>query len=452
MQQAVSTDYRAEPDNRNLKHVPGDDGWPFLGRSVAVIRDLYGVAKDQAKRFGPVSRINMLGQPGLMVLGADHFQRILLDRDRNFSAEMGYAQQVGHFYKGGVLLMDFDEHRAQRRLLQTAFKNQAMRAYCDMMNPIMRRTIQSWAGEKDFVLFPHIKKTLLEVGAKVFIGVDDMGEDARIINDAFLDINEGLLAIVRKELPGTAFGRGQRAKRFLHDYFAKQIPIRRANDAEDMFSIMCKEKNESGEYFSDTEIVQHIVFLLFAAHDTTTSVLLSLGRHIGENHALQERLRAASRATGKAELGYDDLDAMVDLDNCFHEALRLYPSVSMMTRRTVRECEIGGFHVPAHTMLFMPNMFHQRDPQWWTNPESFDPDRFSEERAEHKRHSFCFTPFGGGAHKCIGMHFANMLVKCFMHQLLLTYKFSTPPGYNPKTDWVPLPKPADGVPLKFERI
>lgn len=450
--QTANLDYRSAPDNKDIGHIPGENGLPYLGKTVAVVRDLYAVTRDHVARFGPVSRIGMLGQVGVLVTGADNFQSVFLDRDRNFSTEMGYAQQLGQFYTGGILLHDFDEHRAQRRLLQTAFKNQAMSAYCDILNPIMRQHVQSWDGTRDFVFFPHIKKTLLEVGAKVFIGVEDMGRDGQLINEAFLDVNEGLIGMVRKEIPGTAFARGQKAKRFLHQYFAKQIPERRKNDGADMFSIFCKEKKENGEYFSDQEIVQHMAFLLFAAHDTTTSVLLSMVRHLGENQALQQRIRAASVAIGKPTLDYADLDAMVDLDNAFHEALRLYPSVSLMTRRTIQACELAGFELPANTMVFLPNMYNHRDPAWWSNPETFDPDRFSEERAEHKRHSFCYTPFGGGAHKCIGMHFANMLAKCFMHQFLLNYTFRTPAGYNPRIEWVPLPKPADGVPLVLERV
>ncbi len=453
MQQASKNlDYRTAPDNRNIQHIPGENGLPFIGKTIEFVRDLHALTNYHVKKYGHVSRIGCVGQVGLLVTGADNYQKIFLDRDRNFSTEMGYAQQLGQFYKGGVLLQDFDEHRAQRRLLQNAFKNQAMSNYCSMMNPIMKQHLQTWGDKKDFVFFPHIKQTLLEVGAKVFIGIDDMGRDGHLVNEAFLEINEGLLGMVRKEIPGTAFARGQKAKRFLHDFFAKQIPERRKNDGADMFSIFCKETKENGEFFSDQEIIEHMAFLLFAAHDTTTSVLCSLAKHLGMDQGLQQRMRDASVATGKAELSYEDLDGMVDLDNAFHEALRLYPSVSMMTRRTINESELGGFKVPANTMIFLPNMYNHRDPTWWSNPETFDPDRFSPERAEHKRHSFCYTPFGGGAHKCIGMHFANMLVKCFMHQFLQAYKFSTPPGYNPKTEWVPLPKPADGVPLKLERV
>ena len=123
-----------------------------------------------------------------------------------------------------------------------------------------------------------------------------------------------------------------------------------------------------------------------------------------------------------------------------------------MVRRTISETVIDGHRVPAHTMLFLPPVFNHRDAAWWSEPDGFDPERFAPQRAEHKRHAFCFHPFGGGAHKCIGMHFATMLAKCFMHQFLLRYRVHTPPGYEPRMQWVPLTKPADGLPLRLERL
>jgi cytochrome P450 len=174
--------------------------------------------------------------------------------------------------------------------------------------------------------------------------------------------------------------------------------------------------------------------------------------YTAKNPQWQDRLRAESLALGKAQLEYDDLDKMTGLELVFKESLRMNPSVAMMTRRTIRECEIDGVRIPANTVLYLPPAFNHYDSKHWSNPEKFDPERFLPERQEEKNHSFCYTPFGGGAHKCIGLHFANMQAKCFMHQFLQKYRYSVPANYNPKMDIFPLPKPADGLPLKLEAI
>jgi cytochrome P450 len=100
-------------------------------------------------------------------------------------------------------------------------------------------------------------------------------------------------------------------------------------------------------------------------------------------------------------------------------------------------------------VLHLPTRINHRDPAWWSDPERFDPDRFAPPRSEQRRHPMSFHPFGSGAHKCIGMHFADMTVKAFLHRFVTSYGFATPEGYAPRLEWVPLPKPADGVPLRL---
>lgn len=449
--QALS-DYRNQPENtQGLEHIPGDYGLPYLGHALKLVDDTYGFVKDRHDRFGPVSRLRMAGQVGLLVVGPEALQPIYLDRDRNFSAEMGYKRQLGAYYHGGLLLRDFDEHRVHRRIFQTAFKNEAMKGYIGTMNPILQKHMDRWGGADQFRFFPHIKATLLEAGSKIFIGLDDPRE-MDLLAEAFLKVNEGLMGLVRREIPGLRWYTGMKGKRALREFFFGLVPRRRENPGADMFTFMCQEKTDDGRMFSEEDIVQHAGFLLFAAHDTTTSALTHMIYHTARHPEWQERLREESLALGKPFLEYEDIDRMAGLELVFKEALRLHPSVQVMTRRTIRDCEIGGYKVPANTVLFIPATFSHTMPQYWSDPFRFDPERFLPPREEHKKHSFCYMPFGGGAHKCIGMHFANMQAKCFMHQFLLKYRYAVPAGYNPKMLTVPLPKPADDLPLTLQRL
>lgn len=450
----LNLDYRQQPDNTDLGHIPGEYGAiPYLGKTITLIHHLYELIDDHYKRFGPVSRLKIGGQVGLLVTGPDLFQQIYLDKDKNFSPMMGYDKSLAHFYRGGLLLRDWDDHKVQRRMFQSAFKNESMRAYVDIMNPLMKANIDGWNGKPDFHFFPSIKRTLLDVGATVFIGVEELGPEMDEINQAFLNISEkGLMGLFKIDFPGFKFHLGMKGKRYLENYFQQVIPKRRAGNGLDMLSHVCKEKTEDGKFWPDADIIPQASFLLFAAHDTTTSALCHMIYHTALQPEWQDRLREESRALGKPYLDYEDLDKMEGLELVFKEALRMHPSVSLMTRRTVRECELGGHRVPANTMLFIPPVYNHMMPQYWTEPTKFDPMRFAPPREEHKNHSFCYMPFGGGAHKCIGMHFANMTAKTFMHQFLLNYRYSVPAGYNPVMEAFPLPKPGDNLPLKIERI
>ena len=134
------------------------------------------------------------------------------------------------------------------------------------------------------------------------------------------------------------------------------------------------------------------------------------------------------------------------------ETLRLHPSAMVAQRRTIRDCELGGYFIPANTILFLVPQYTHCMTEYWTDPHVFDPERWLEPRNEHKRHPFSFVGFGGGAHKCIGMHFALMQSKNFVHQFLSRYKFYLAADSGKRLQTVPLPKPADDLPLQLRRL
>ncbi|TNF34617.1 MAG: cytochrome P450, partial [Gammaproteobacteria bacterium] len=369
-----------------------------------------------------------------------------------FSAKMGYEQTLGSMYPDTILLSDFDDHRPIRRMFQTAFKNSSMRNYMDILNPVIANRLEQFDQQKDVVFFPNIKQTLLDIASKVFIGLDDLSsKEASTLVKSFIDSSEGLLALIRKEIPGGKFKRGRDGIRYQHAFFRELIQERRGKQGTDTLTYLCNERDENGNLFPDDDIIKQAAFLLFAAHDTTTSTLCHMVMYTGKYKNWQERLRREAQALEKPMLAYDDLESRTDTDLVFHEALRLHPSVPMMARRTINECMLGGYTIPANTIIWVAPTYNHRMPEYWTNPDEFDPERFTPERAEHKNHSFCFMPFGGGAHKCIGMHFAGMIVKTFLHQMLLAYEWQVPAGYNPKHQVFPMPKQADDLPLRLVR-
>jgi cytochrome P450 len=117
-------------------------------------------------------------------------------------------------------------------------------------------------------------------------------------------------------------------------------------------------------------------------------------------------------------------------------------------RQTVRDTELMGFHIPADTAVMTWPSLNHRLPELWTDPEKFDPSRFAEPRNEHKTHRYAFAPFGGGAHKCIGMVFGQLEIKTVMHRLLRKYRLElVDPGYRPHYDHGGMSVPVDGMPI-----
>ena len=121
-----------------------------------------------------------------------------------------------------------------------------------------------------------------------------------------------------------------------------------------------------------------------------------------------------------------------------------------MTVWTIRR--FGGFQIPKGTPVGISPIHTHHMPSIWTDPHRFDPERFSPARAEHKQHPSAYLPFGGGAHLCIGQHFADMEVKSVLHQVLRQFRFSVPAGYRMPYQLVPIAKPKDGLPITLQRL
>ena len=443
--------YKQASDNRKLAHIPGNYGLPIFGRSLETLRDLLGFLIRQHAQYGPVSRMQMGLQRQVLVLGPDLNQKVLLDKERNYSNQMGYEFAMGPFFGGGLMLRDFGEHRMHRRIMQTAFKTDTLKSYIPIINPMMSESIANWHQQSDFHFYPAIKETLLRIAADIFIGVKNPGQELEKMNEAFLDTVDGLRHLIRLDLPGLTYHKGIKGRNYLHGVFRQMLPEKRTAEGSDMFSFFAKERDENGELFSDDDVVRHIHFLMMAAHDTTTSALSNCVAALVSHPEWQQRLRKEALALGKPTLDYDDLDQQQDLELFMFEVLRLHGPVPMSMRRTLNEVELGGYRLPPHTVIAIAPAFTHYMEDWWDNAYKFDPERFGPERAEHKRHSFNYIPFGGGAHKCIGLHFAMMQIKCFLHQFVLRYDAKLPEDYKLPIVFqdVPFPHPKDQLPLRL---
>lgn len=445
-------EYTRFKDNKNLAHIPGSYGLPLIGDTFRFLIRPFDVLHEHYCQYGPISKASLTFQKYVLALGPEYIQQTMLDSNQSFSARMGYDAPLGDFFAGGLLMRDFDEHKFHRRIMQTAFKIDAMRNYVDLMHPIIDREMTRWGRESGFRFYPNIKTLLLDIGAKVFLGMDLEGPETQALNQSFLDMNEGILALVRKDWPGLKYRKGMNGRRALEKFFFELVPQRRGVSGNDMATFFANEKTEEDEYYSDKVVGEHLIFLLLAAHDTTTSALTMATYYLAHDQSWQDRLREEMQALGKTHLGYEDLAAVTDLDHTFKEVLRMNPPVPMLMRRTVKEVELGGYQLQPHTMVQISPLYTHRMEQWWSNPHQFDPDRFT--RQEHKQHSFLWAPFGGGAHKCIGLHFADMLFKATLSRLVLNYRFrfAGPDQYPGRIQHFPFAKPMDNLPLVLEPL
>ncbi len=436
------------PPGSGLLPVPGDHGAPILGRGIEYLYDTVGFTRRYYHRFGPVSWCGMFGTRGVLVIGPDAVDEVLTNRDKAFANGPGWEYFIGPFFRRGIMLLDGEEHLRHRRIMQHGFTRQQLETYLDVLNAGVERDISGWHSVDGLHLYDAIKQLLLNLATEVFVG-GRLGREADELNRAFVDTVAAGLAVVRADVPGGGWSRGLRGRAVLERYFREQLPEKRAGGGVDLFSVLCHAETEDGAAFTDDDVVNHMIFLLMAAHDTSTITASMMAYYLAKFPDWQQRLRAEAQAVGRLRLGYADIDRLPLMDQVFKETLRLNPPVGSMARQAVKDTAILGHHVPAGTKVFVvPTATHRLD-EYWPNPDHFDPGRFAEDRREDKSHRYAWVPFGGGVHKCIGMFFGGLQVKAILYQLLLNYSWSVTPAYEPPMVYGTGLYPADGLPVRL---
>jgi cytochrome P450 len=449
MQTVASPAFSFTPPKRNsLTHIPGDEGWPLIGKTLHVLADPKGFIEGNAAKYGLVYRSHMFGETSLVLLGPEANELVLFDQAKLFSSTHGWNMILGRLFPRGLMLLDFDEHRLHRRALSVAFKSEPMKSYLADLDRGIAGRVARWKGKPgEMLLYPAMKQLTLDLAATSFLGAE-IGPEVDAITRAFVDMVAAAVAPIRKPLPGTQMARGVAGRKRIVAYFSEQIPLRRAKgDGDDLFSQLCRATHEDGALLSTQDIIDHMSFLMMAAHDTLTSSLTSFIGELAANPDWQNKLREEVLALGlaaDAPTSLDNLEAMPLSEMAFKEALRLKPPVPSMPRRSVRDFTFRGYAIPAGVMIGVNPLFTHHMPDIWPEPDTFDPTRFTEE-AQRGRHRFAWVPFGGGAHMCLGLHFAYMQAKTFARHVLQNLEVSLPTGYRPQWQMWPIPKPRDGL-------
>ncbi len=418
----------------------------YRSRTLQLLREL-------SDRYGPVALMRTGFFPPLVSLfGPDANRFVLLDQEQQLSAKRAWDFIMGRIFPNGLLLRDGADHRHHRRIMQVAFHQKALREYVERMTPAIAAVVDGWDRRGGaFLAYPAFKALTLDLACSIFLGVE-LGSEAQRLNAAFEATVAASMSVVRLRIPGLEFDRGLRGREFMMDLFGGLIAERRASGGADMFSRLCRAESEDGERFADAEIVDHLIFLMMAAHDTTTSTLSSLMYELARHPAWQERARDECRALPVDAPGFDDLGRLADVDLVVKETLRLHPPLSTIPRVALRSFEFGGYRIPEGAMVAVYPLHTHYLEEWWSEPARFDPERFAPARDEHERHPYLFVPFGGGAHMCIGYRFAEVQIKAILFALLRRYRWSVPAGYVLPEQQAPIAKPTDGLPIALARI
>ncbi|MGL6234790.1 MAG: cytochrome P450 [Segniliparus sp.] len=349
----------------------------------------------------------------VMCADPDLAQTIALNKEEAFSSAWGWGFTLSllGMFRRSLLQMEFAEHRHDRLLMQQVMTPARLAEYSEQIGPKIRAGVRECPTGDDVDLRKLFKRITMRVAIEVFMGVR--------LPDAEVDkIGKGLDDIVSVNPVAQA-----RARHYLQKTLLSWARVKRAVETPDLMSQLCHARALDGKAYTDKQVMRHMLFFLFAAHDTTTITMTNMAYYIGRNRHWQDRARAEALALPEV-VEVSELDRMPELDRIMKETLRFRTPVLTLLRTTVKNTTLGGYRVPKWTLFSVLTWAHHTDPEVWSNPRRFDPDRFSPERAEDKSHRCKWMPFGAGVHKCIGMHFAKLEVFTLYHALLREFAWS----------------------------
>jgi cytochrome P450 len=438
----VSSEYRASAvDVRNpaSTHVPGPKGYPIVGALPKVMKDPLQFLSQAAREHGDVVHLGGFGsQKFYLVTHPDDIERVWKSNHRNYVRGSNF-QLLKPLGGDGLFLSEGDEWRRGRKLLQPAFHVTRLMGMVDTINASIESMLARWGRQiepgRPFDLEREMMGLLIEVSAKTLFGTEVAG-DAAIIHDtittAFSILHRRVLSAVPFPwwVPFPRHVRFLRAVAELDKVVYRLIDQRRSSGIEgsDVLSTLLSVRDEAGEPMPDRQVRDEVVTMLVAGHESTGATLSWALYMLSRHPEVMRRVEAElAEVLGGRTPGFQDLPRLQYLSRVFKETLRLYPPFWMLTRTPVEDDVLSGHRVPAGSILMFSSYVTQRRPDFWPNPEAFDPDRFLPEASEG-RPQFAWYPFGGGPRVCIGARMAEMEALMVLAAVLQRYDLHALPG------------------------
>jgi cytochrome P450 len=381
-------------------------------------RDTPRALVDLRAAFGDVVRLKVA--PGMQTFLVAHpagVQHVLQDNQRNYVKSRSY-RAIAELTGRGLLTSDGDHWLRHRRLAQQSFYRERLAAFVPVMADCSQRAIKRWESGDELDISAEMMRLTLTVAGETLFSTDLSGEGAAVggaftrVSDYVsrrLDSIPGWMTSFRYPLPTLGRMRFKRGLRELDRVVYDTISRRRGREEEfdDLLSTLATAREADEPALDDHELRDEVMTFLLAGHETTANALGWTWYLLALNPDARDRLtEEIDDVLGGRTPSHDDLDRLVYTGAVVREVLRLYPPAWAVERETVEPDEIGGHVVPKGAAVMVSPFVTHRHPDFWADPETFEPDRFLQEG--DARHRFAFLPFGGGRRQCIGGHFALM--------------------------------------------
>jgi retinoid hydroxylase len=430
---------------------PGSQGLPWIGETIQWVRDPLGFARQRYERYGSVWRTHLMGRPCAVLLGPEANRFILGTHMHLFSSRDGWGRPITSLIGDGLSLIDGVEHRRHRRMIQPPLHGALLGRYFDVMQQLVLQHAAAWLRRGRLKLFDGFKHLSFDIAARLMLGLRDPAV-ARRFYEQFHVFTAGLFAPPAWKLPGTPYGKawtaGQSLRRTLHTVIVER---RAQPEGDDLLGLLLQARDDQGMGFSDAELIDELLVLLWAGHDTITSLLTWVMYELLRAPIVYARtLEEQMQLVGEASLTLAQLKQMPLLDRVLREAERLHPPAPGGFRGVVSAFDYGGYHIPAGWTVMYSIVWTHHMPELWRDPELFDPDRFAPPREEGKK-PFHLIGFGAGPRVCVGLAFAQMQMRIVVSHLLRMYRLTLVPEQDFRPVAVPTKMPKDGLLVEVSR-
>ncbi len=402
-----------------------------LQSDVGTTDDSLGQMVEDGARFGDIYRVHTPGRrtDTWVVADPEAIKRVLVSNHRNYTIGRG-LDRVRLLVGDGIIVSEGEVWKRQHRMMQPMFQRSRVERFGELITDINRRRLPAWAekaasGEMLNVT-RETSESALEVVLRATLGADfdwllsDLGtnpfamlteESGRDLRFAFRfrQLSKHIEAVIcRREAALTTDGGGAGI-----------------GDADWLGMMMAARDRSDGSAMSHRELIDEVMSIIVAGHETTAAVLNSVWYLLSQHPAIEARLHAEVDATELPDLRLTTIESLRYTNQVILEALRLYPPVWLLTRRCVHADRLAGYDAVAGTNVFMSPYVVQRDPRHWPDPDAFRPERF-DAGADSAAHRFAFIPFSAGPRHCVGETFATYEMAIHLYHAARTFRLRCP--------------------------
>jgi cytochrome P450 len=417
---------------------PGPRGHPILGSIPEIARDNVGLFMTAWRKYGDIVRFR--GPLTLYLLvHPDYVKHVLQDNHLKYPRPEFVANKLKGVVGDGLVANEGDVWLRSRRLAQPAFHRQRIASFATLMTDTATEMLEKWQGHAERGEPVDIKSEMMHVSLAVLAKAlfkADWGRYAAVVEPAvgiaLAHTNRRLTSPVDPQrFPVRSTREFNKAMSDLDTIVYRLIADRRSSkeDRGDLVTLLIQAKDlETGETFDDKQIRDEVTGFLIAGHETVSAGLTWTWYLLSRNPESWRRVRAEVDAVlGGRTPVLEDVPKLEYTTLVLQEAMRLYPPIFVLMRCNQEEDEVGGYRIPAKSNVVICPYVTHRHPEFWDNPEGFDPERFTPERSAG-RHRTAYLPFAVGPRKCIGDTFAMLEMQMIVAMAVQRFRLRLAPG------------------------